>query len=868
MRMLRLLRGVAYLRQEVMSQATCAHRQCHTVKPKPRKRIDYSKAYTDNNTITAVRAMSEFLLKPSDLEGLRKTARRSPYSDPNSPPLMVYLRADVEQKAIEVWGSMAALQREMQKREKNSDAQKQYTFRYKKALKEYRKFFGEGGVEPPFIFGSGKPQDRSYLEEPVYSLFSGSGRVVMMAIGINTLNFVFKLVAWVFTGSASMFSEAIHSLADTINQSILAFGIHQSIRKPNPDHPYGFSNMRYVSSLVSGVGIFCVGAGLSIYHGVLGLIDPQPMESFFWVCTKPLWRSRDPSVNVVLLEDAAAVLGVAIAATCMGLTSLTGNPIYDAVGSITIGGLLAMVSAFLIYTNAEALIGRSIPPDQLDRIMHSLEDDVMVRAIHDIKATEMGLNIVRFKAEVDFDGREVTRSYLDKVDLEALLQMSAELTVSASQFWCQDLPVLPISSSKDKLVKTIYRDTFRYKKALKEYRKFFGEGGVEPPFIFGSGKPQDRSYLEEPVYSLFSGSGRVVMMAIGINTLNFVFKLVAWVFTGSASMFSEAIHSLADTINQSILAFGIHQSIRKPNPDHPYGFSNMRYVSSLVSGVGIFCVGAGLSIYHGVLGLIDPQPMESFFWVCTKPSTLLAATAHIRQSARAQGMQFMEYVWRSRDPSVNVVLLEDAAAVLGVAIAATCMGLTSLTGNPIYDAVGSITIGGLLAMLQVGGLLVTCYGCSKPYPPGNPIYDAMGSITIGGLLAMVSAFLIYTNAEALIGRSIPPDQLDRIMHSLEDDVMVRAIHDIKATEMGLNIVRFKAEVDFDGREVTRSYLDKVDLEALLQEVQQYQTIEDMEGFMLRHGENIIDILGAEVDRLETQLKKKNPEVKHVDLEIL
>ncbi|XP_066286914.1 proton-coupled zinc antiporter SLC30A9, mitochondrial-like isoform X2 [Branchiostoma lanceolatum] len=588
MRILRLFRGVAFLRQELMSRATsCAHRQCHTgvcrsycfcqpvlvsglscftntkalqtpglgppqyytvrhlcssgsgkteppketgktaategdskkasskdklvktifrVKPKPRKRIDYSKAYTDNNTITAVRAMSEFLLKPSDLEGLRKTARRSPYSDPNSPPLMVYLRADVEQKAIEVWESMAALEREMQKREKNTDAQKQYTFRYKKALKEYRKFFGEGGVEPPFIFGSGKPQDRSYLEEPIHSLFSGSGRVVMMAIGINSLNFAFKLVAWVFTGSASMFSEAIHSLADTINQSILAFGIHQSIRKPNPDHPYGFSNMRYVSSLVSGVGIFCVGSGLSIYHGVLGLIDPQPMESFFWA----------------------------------------------------------------------------------------------------------------------------------------------------------------------------------------------------------------------------------------------------------------------------------------------------------------YCILAGSLVSEG--------------------ATLLVATAQIRKSAKAQGMQFMEYVWRSRDPSVNVVLLEDAAAVLGVAIAATCMGLTSLTGNPIYDA--------------------------------------MGSITIGGLLAMVSAFLIYTNAEALIGRSIPPDQLDRIMHSLEDDVMVRAIHDIKATEMGLNIVRFKAEVDFDGREVTRSYLDKVDLEALLQEVQQYQTLEDMEGFMLRHGENIIDILGAEVDRLETQLKKKNPEVKHVDLEIL
>lgn len=99
-------------------------------------------------------------------------------------------------------------------------------------------------------------------------------------------------------------------------------------------------------------------------------------------------------------------------------------------------------------------------------------------------------------------------------------------------------------------------------------------------------------------------------------------------------------------------------------------------------------------------------------------------------------------------------------------------------------------------------------------------------------------------------------------------IMSRAIHDVKATDLGLSKVRFKAEVDFDGRVVTRSYLEKQDIDQILNDIQQVKTPEELENFMLKHGENIIDTLGAEVDRLEKELKQRNPEVRHVDLEIL
>eukprot|EP00064_Thunnus_orientalis_P011952 superscaffoldBa00001778_g11984 len=322
------------------------------------------------------------------------------------------------------------------------------------------------------------------------------------------------------------------------------------------------------------------------------------------------------------------------------------------------------------------------------------------------------------------------------------------------------------------------------------------------------------------------------------NGLNFFFKLLAWVYTGSASMFSEAIHSLADTCNQALLALGISQSVRNPDPGHPYGFSNMRYIASLISGVGIFMMGAGLSWYHGIMGLLHPEPIESLLWaycilagsLVSEGATLLVAVNEIKKSAQLQGVSFYEYVMQSRDPSTNVVLLEDAAAVLGVIMAASCMGLTSLTGNPYYDS--------------------------------------LGSLGVGTLLGTVSAFLIYTNTEALLGRSIQAERVQKLTEFLESDPAVRAIHDVKATDLGLSKVRFKAEVDFDGRVVTRSYLEKQDIDQILNDIQQVKTPEELENFMLKHGENIIDTLGAEVDRLEKELKQRNPEVRHVDLEIL
>ncbi|XP_065159015.1 proton-coupled zinc antiporter SLC30A9, mitochondrial [Atheta coriaria] len=408
-----------------------------TPQAKKRKRVDFTASSLERNFITPVRAMSDFLLKPSDLEALPKTKRRSPYE--SEPPITVYWRKDVEAKALDVWGSKDLLLKEVIKRDIERKKYQQNIFTVKRRLRDYRREMGK--------FTEVSVENES-------GLMGRSGKVVLMAVGINMTNFLFKLGAWILTGSHSLFSECIHSLADTINQVILAYGIHKSVQIADSTHPYGYTNMRYVASLISGVGIFCVGTGLSVYHGISGLIDPQPMEDLFWgycilggslISEGATWyvafmsirkgaieckmsirdyifRGQDPSVNVVLLEDAAAVIGVTVAATCMGLSSYLNSPIPDACGSLLIGGILGTVASFIIYTNVAALVGRSIPEENLDKINAELEADVMIRAIHDVKGIDMGNYLVRYKAEMDFDGRELTRAYLDKQDLNSLLE--------------------------------------------------------------------------------------------------------------------------------------------------------------------------------------------------------------------------------------------------------------------------------------------------------------------------------------------------------------------------------------------------------------------------------------------------------------
>lgn len=230
---------------------------------------------------------------------------------------------------------------------------------------------------------------------PMKSYRSSSKDVVIRAMIGNSAITILKTLVWLKTGSSAMLSEAIHSLVDTGNQGILILGLRQAAGVPDKKHQYGYGRAAYFWSLISALGIFWLGAGVTITHGVQSLISPPEELVLSWevwtvlgasfmidgwvlkravkelLSTKPpgmslfqhFRRIKDPFMMAVLLEDMSACTGVVIAAAGIGAAHVTGNPLWDSIASISIGALLGGVAVTLIRLNQRYLLGQSVEPE-------------------------------------------------------------------------------------------------------------------------------------------------------------------------------------------------------------------------------------------------------------------------------------------------------------------------------------------------------------------------------------------------------------------------------------------------------------------------------------------------------------------------
>ncbi|CAD6196594.1 unnamed protein product [Caenorhabditis auriculariae] len=436
-----------------------------------------------------------------------------------------------------------------------------------------------------------------------------------------------------------------------------------------------------------------------------------------------------------------------------------------------------------------------------------------------------------------------SRSYEnDKIDK---LRAMAEFGLKEDDL--ADLPVhtRPVASSSHSPKKAahLYALTDIYHRALKVHGSTEALEAHRRPLVAMRKELTDaermRLRMRVETTNTQKGADRVVAIAFTLNVCDMIMKFTAAYLTGSKSLFAEAIHSTMDTCNQLILLLGIRYSARNPDTNFPYGYGNMRYVTSLISGCGIMAFGCGLSMYHGISGLLNPGTLEPltyayyalFMSLCFQGTSAITAYREVHAKAKKANISMWNYVRTSADPSLNVVLLEDTAAVSGVGVALVAISLSSVLNSPIPDC--------------------------------------CGSIVIGALLGTVASFIIRTNATHLVGRSLPKRITDDIVCRLNNDPMIRSVHDVKATALGVEQSRFKAELDFDGRMITRAYLhSSVHMPSLLKEVQSVKNAEELETFMEHHGEKIIDRLGDEIDRIEGEITKKHPDIRHVDLEAL
>jgi cation diffusion facilitator family transporter len=207
------------------------------------------------------------------------------------------------------------------------------------------------------------------------------------------------------------------------------------------------------------------------------------------------------------------------------------------------------------------------------------------------------------------------------------------------------------------------------------------------------------------------GSTLTVLVAFGANFAIAVAKTAAAVVSGSASMLAEAAHSWADTGNEIFLLIANRRSTRPPDPGRPLGYGREAYVWSLLAAVGLFVVGASVSIWHGVSELIGGQEAHGRDYVLAyavltisfvlEGISFLQATRQLRAEAHGLDRDLLTHALETSDPTVRAVFAEDAAALIGIVIAVSGIAMHELTGVAAWDAIGSILVGVLLGVVAV-----------------------------------------------------------------------------------------------------------------------------------------------------------------------
>jgi cation diffusion facilitator family transporter len=284
----------------------------------------------------------------------------------------------------------------------------------------------------------------------------GSQRAIVAAFLANLGIAVAKFAAFAFTRSASMLAEAVHSVADTSNQGLLILGGRRALRPATEQHPFGFGRERYFWSFVVAVVLFTAGALFALFEGEEKLRHPHEVESVGWAVGVLLvaivlesfslrtavresahvkgdlsWpgfirHAKVPELPVVLLEDVGALCGLVFALAGVGLAEVTGNPRFDALGSLAIGLLLAVIAIVLAMEMKSFLIGESAAPEQVRRIAGSIEGTDGVRRLVHLRTEHLGPDDLLVVGKITVDpnaGTADTTALIDRAEAAVRAQV-------------------------------------------------------------------------------------------------------------------------------------------------------------------------------------------------------------------------------------------------------------------------------------------------------------------------------------------------------------------------------------------------------------------------------------------------------------
>ncbi|GAA3122651.1 cation diffusion facilitator family transporter [Streptosporangium carneum] len=258
----------------------------------------------------------------------------------------------------------------------------------------------------------------------------GGTKAIIAALAANVAIAAAKFVAFLITTSSSMLAESIHSLADSGNQVLLLVGGKRAERKRTPEHPFGYGRERYFYAFVVAVVLFTIGALFSLYEGWHKISDPHPVETpivafgvlIFAIIAEsfsfrtaikesnPLrgnqsWmqfirRSKSPELPVIVLEDLGALVGLVLALIGVTLAVVTGNGVWDGVGTMAIGVLLAVIAIILAIETKSLLIGESAGPEVETQIIDALESAPEVARVIHMRTLHLGPEEILVAAKI------------------------------------------------------------------------------------------------------------------------------------------------------------------------------------------------------------------------------------------------------------------------------------------------------------------------------------------------------------------------------------------------------------------------------------------------------------------------------------
>ena len=323
-----------------------------------------------------------------------------------------------------------------------------------------------------------------------------------------------------------------------------------------------------------------------------------------------------------------------------------------------------------------------------------------------------------------------------------------------------------------------------------------------------------------------------VQRALYGNCIIAITKLGAWISSGSSAMLSEFIHSLVDCGNQSLLLIGLRDSAFVADRKHPYGYGKSMYFWALVSALGTFWLGAGISMRHSIEELMHPSVNEITWHVWGVLGTSLAVDGWVLyrtisgiQDTKPAHLSFYKHVSNLRDPATLAVLLEDGAACLGIVMASAGIALTAATGSPIYDG--------------------------------------LAGIGISALLASIGLILVRINQRFLLGQAVDQETIAGIEKILLSRKSIDSVHSVQSQWTGPETFSYKAEVDFDGTYLAAKLMPRYQKEFMKAK----ETLnEDLNVMLSWYAEDIMRAVEREIRHIEAEIRREYPGAAFIELE--